>query len=143
MNKITSFLLITLLTTVLIGCSSGSSTTDSPQNLTGQYEGSFENADGSQTGVAVFNLVQRENSRDISGNAIFDRAGGNTCLFSGVLEDDASVTGFTASFTINNVNFQLNIENNANTLSGTYVLSEATDVCGLSTGSGNITVRRN
>ncbi len=140
MNKLATALLISVLATVLIGCSSGSSDTGQIQSISGTFTGSFENAVETQDGTATFNLAQAENSSNVTGNAIFDLEGGNTCLISGTVE--GTVTGFTASLTVNNVNFQLNIGDDGNSLSGTYVLSGDVDGCSGPTGSGSITLNR-
>jgi len=140
MNKLANALLISLLATVLIGCSSGSSDTGQIQSISGTFSGSFENTQETQDGTATFNLAQAENSNSVTGNAIFDLEGGNTCLISGTVE--GTVTGFTASLDVSNVNFQLNIADNGNSLSGTYVLNGDVAGCSGPTGSGNISLTR-
>ncbi len=141
MNKLATALLFSVIATVLIGCSSGSSSAPEPQNVAGTYQGTFENTDGTQRGVATFTLVQSQNSFVVTGNAIFDRNGGNTCLISGQVTEGL-VNGFDVALTVAPINFQLAVSNNGQTLSGTYTNGAPSDDCGASTGSGNITINR-
>lgn len=139
MNKLATALLISVIATVLIGCSSGSSSS-APENISGRFEGSFRNTDDTQDGSAVFDLVQAENSDVVTGNALFGVDSRNICLISGPIS--GTVTGFTANLSVNGISFQLNISNSANTLSGTYVLSGTVAGCSGPTGSGEITLNK-
>ncbi len=140
MNKLATALLIPVLALVLIGCSSGSSSSPEPQDVNGQYSGTWTNTPGNQDGTAVFNLSQPEGLNSVTGNAIFESTGDNNCLLNGTVT--GTVTGFSLALTVGNTNFQLSIDNNGNTLSGTYVQTQDTDTCSGETGSGQITVTR-
>lgn len=146
MNKLATSLLISLLATVLIGCSSGSSTTDPDPvtlNITGTYQGTFENTEGDQEGTATFDLVLGTDGMTVTGNALFDREGGNTCLLSGSFGDGSTLAGSRLTLTLDDFTFTLSVSADANTLSGTYARSgEGTNICGRSTGSGTISLTR-
>jgi len=141
MNKLATALLISVIATVLIGCSSGGSSSPEPQNVTGVFQGNFENGTGTQSGNATFNLSQAAGTNVVTGNATFTFEDGNTCLLPGTIED-GTVTGFSVTFTVSDVNYQLSIVDGGNTLSGTYVLTVDTDICSGPTGSGEINVSR-
>ena len=144
MNKLANNLLIALLATVLIGCSSGSSTTSEPDailNVSGKFEGTFENTEATQDGAATFDLQLGTDDMTVTGNALFDREGGNTCLLSGPVEGTLSGTRLT--LTLDDFTFALAVSADANTLSGTYSRSGDTNPdCGRTTGSGNISLTR-
>ena len=141
MNKLATALLISALAMVLIGCSSGSTSTPVPQNVSGTFAGSFSNTSGTQDGTAIFNLSQPNNSNEVSGNAIFDTATRNTCLI-GANVTNGSVQGFGVSLSVGSTSFQLTIGDNGNTLTGTYVQTSDSEGCSGQTGSGSITLRR-
>ena len=146
MNKLATSLLISLLATVLIGCSSGSSTTDpEPEtlNITGTYQGTFENAEATQDGTATFDLVLGTDEMTVTGNALFDREGGNTCLLSGPFSDGSTLAGSRLTLLLDDFTFALSVSADAGTISGTYARSGDGDAtCGRTTGSGNITLTR-
>jgi len=142
MNKLATALLISVIATVLIGCSSGSSSSPEPQNVTGRYEGSFQNTDNTQNGTAVFNLVQGQNATTITGSALFSVDGrNNICLISGAIEN-GTITGFNVMLEVNGITFQLATNDGNTTLNGTYVLTGTVEGCSGPTGSGNITLTR-
>jgi hypothetical protein len=137
MKNLALALAITLL---LAACSSGSTVAPLDISLNGVFTGTFENIDGSQDGTATLNLTQLSDSDAITGNAIFDTGDRNICLISGVVTGTNS--GASASLNIGSANLQLAISNNGSTLSGTYVLVAATDICSSDSGSGTITLNR-
>ena len=130
------------MTLLLAACSSGSTVAPLDVSLNGTFTGSFENTPGTQDGTATFNLSQVADSQTVTGNAIFDTTGTNTCLLNGVISNGAN-NGANVTLTTNGqVNFQLAISNNGDTLSGTYVLSGAVATCSNGSGSGTITLNR-
>ena len=144
MNKLATTLLISLLATVLIGCSSGSSSApEEPAifDITGRYEGTFENFEGTQDGSAVLDLQLADDATTVTGNAIFDREGGNTCLLSGSVT--GTLNGFGLALELDGgFSFALTVNDSATVISGTYTTNVETDICGRSTGAGDITVSR-
>jgi len=144
MNKLATTLLITLLATVLIGCSSGSSSAPEESgvlDITGRYEGTFENFEGTQDGSALLDLQLAEDETTVTGNAIFDREGGNTCLLSGPVT--GTLNGFRITLELDGgFSFELTVNDTATELSGTYATDAETEICGRSTGAGDITVSR-
>ena len=138
-------LALALATTLLIAaCSSGSTVAPLPFTINGAYSGTFSNTDGNQQGTAVINVSQVDIDAEETGNGIFDITVGSTsnvCLLNGTIENGAN-NGSSASLTIANANFQLAVSNDGNTLSGTYVVTEDTDICSNGTGSGTITLNR-
>ncbi|MCH2189438.1 MAG: hypothetical protein MK188_00755 [Gammaproteobacteria bacterium] len=143
MNKLATSLLISLLATVLIGCSSGSSTTspgDVVLNISGKFEGTFENTEGNQSGLATFDLQLAEDEMTVSGNALFDDEN-NQCLLSGPIT--GTLAGSNLTLSLDDFTFTLAVSSDANTLSGTYARSSNEDTrCGRTTGAGNITLTR-
>ncbi|MBL4674246.1 MAG: hypothetical protein JKX81_18445 [Arenicella sp.] len=137
MKKLAFALAITLL---LAACSSGSTVAPLDVSLNGVFTGTFVNVEDTQDGTATLNLSQLADSSAITGNAIFDTGDRNTCLINGLVTGTNS--GASASLTIGGANLQLAISNNGNTLSGTYVLVTATDICSSESGSGTITLSR-
>ncbi len=142
MNKLATALLIPALATILIGCSSGgSSSTPEPQNVSGTFNGTWGNTPGTQNGTASFNLSQPLNSSEITGNVLFDSNGTNTCLISVAVT--GLVQGFGVSLEAGNTMFQLTLSDGGNTLSGSYVQGGTPSTgCSGQTGSGTITLTR-
>lgn len=142
MNKLATALLIPALATVLIGCSSGgSSTTPAPQNVSGTFSGTWDNTPGTQDGTASFNLSQPGNSSEVTGNVLFDSNGSNTCLISATIT--GTVQGFGVALTAGNTTFQFTLTDGGNTLSGSYVQSDSPpEGCSGQTGSGTMTLTR-
>jgi hypothetical protein len=137
MKNLALALAITLL---LAACSSGSTVAPLDVSLNGVYIGTFENVEGTQDGNATLNLSQTTGGTSITGNAIFDVNGRNTCLINGIVTGDNN--GSNVTITIGGANVQLAISNNGNTLSGTYVLTTVTESCSSESGSGTITLNR-
>lgn len=137
MKKLTFALALTLL---LAACSSGSTVAPLDVSLSGVFTGTFVNVEGTQDGSATLNLSQLSDSDAVTGNAIFDTGDRNTCLINGLVT--GTNNGASASLTIGGANLQLAISDNGNTLSGTYVLVDATDICSSESGSGSITLTR-
>jgi hypothetical protein len=137
MKNLALALAITLL---LAACSSGSTVAPLDVTLNGVFSGTFENVDGTQDGSATLNLSQVTDGTAIAGNAIFDTENRNTCLINGTVTGVNN--GSSASITIGSINLQLAISNNGNTLSGTYVITEASSTCSSGSGSGTVTLNR-
>lgn len=143
MNKLATSLLISLLATVLIGCSSGSSTTSSGDvilNISGKFVGDFENTEGNQDGTATLDLQLADDEVTVSGNALFDDEN-NQCLLSGPIT--GTLAGTNLTLTLDDFTFALAVSSDTNTLSGTYARSSNEDTsCGRTTGAGNISLTR-
>lgn len=122
----------------LSACSSGTTVSDTPINLTGKYTGSFENQEENDEGTVIIDLVE-DNAGVFSGIAQFIDSG---CLVNGTVTS-GTVTGFSVTIVIDqsggNVTLQLTSDNAGN-LNGTYL---ATGDCSNASGTGSISLSRN
>ena len=87
MKNITLILLFTLL---LAACSSGTTVSDSPQNVTSRFQGTFQTTVAGESGSVTIDLIENA-SGDITGNIIFT-SNGSICLRNSTV--NGSSTGF-------------------------------------------------
>lgn len=86
-------IVLALIATLLVSaCSSGSTATELPQNVTSLFTGSYQNTAGTQSGAITLDIV--ENAGGVTGNLIFVAAGDNNCL------SNASVSGTSNGFNL-------------------------------------------
>ena len=134
MKKLASIFVLSLL---LTACSSGTTVSDTPINLSGKYTGTFQNQDNTDKGIVIIDLVEN-NGGVFSGIAQFIDS---VCLVNGTVAS-GSTAGFSVNLIINqedgNVTLQLNSDN-AGKLTGTYLASGA---CSNGTGTGSISLSR-
>jgi hypothetical protein len=93
---------------LMVGCSSGTTVSDLPQNVTNRYVGTFQNTPGTQNGSIQLDLI--ETAGVVSGNVIFTSSGanclrnapvsGNSTGFNIALEAAQSATLFTITTTV-------------------------------------------
>jgi hypothetical protein len=74
-------------------CSSGSTVTESPANVTSRFQGTFQNTPNTQSGSVIIDIIE-DASGGISGNIIF-QASGNNCL------RNAPISGNSSGFNMN------------------------------------------
>ncbi|MBX2848767.1 MAG: hypothetical protein KTR16_10625 [Acidiferrobacterales bacterium] len=148
-----------ILLVSVAACSSGSTVAEVPFNVSGIYNGTFENTDGTQSGSFTLNIVEDESTGAILGNIIFETED-NTCFVNG------SVTGSTSSFSVfleadqtfqvteispsfgvvertefgGTISYVLTQSNNGNTLAGTYI--STVDLCSNFSGAGTVQINR-
>lgn len=124
-----------VMTLFLAACSSGTSVSDEPDNLTGVYTGTFENLENTDSGTVVLNLVE-DNAGNFSGIAQFPDS---LCLINSTITSGTS-TGFSIQLILADLTIQLNSDNEGN-LSGTYTYTATTgELCSNASGSGSINV---
>lgn len=138
MKKLLTILSISF---VLAACSSGSSVSETPPNITGTWTGTFSNSAGSDSGTITLNLTQIVDSLTVTGIAIILDS---DCLTNGSVS--GTVNGFKTTLNVtqatdpvSNLQMELTIDGN-NTMSGNYV-TDAAGNGGCSTGSGAGTVQ--
>lgn len=129
-----------ILSFFLAACSSGSTVSDNPINLTGLYTGTYESQNGEDMGEITINLAQPQDATTLTGTVMVQPVTFE-CLSNGAIST-GSVSGFSVSVTANQINlgsvtFQLSFDN-ANTLTGTYIATG----CSNATGSGTVTLTR-
>ena len=152
MKRLISLITALVLTSTLIGCSSGTTVSAIPVSLTGIFTGTFTNTPDTQSGTITLNLAESVDGTTVSGNIIFDSEKEN-CLINAVISDgiisgfsvtlnaDQSTTSRSGSTTTSGtINIQLTQSNNGNNLDGTYVTSGQN--CSNSTGSGTMSLSR-
>ena len=84
---------ISLMLVLLVSaCSSGTTVSDLPQNVTSLFRGTFQNNPGTQNGSVTLNIVE-DAAGNITGNITFS-ANGNNCL------SNAPVTGNSNGFNL-------------------------------------------
>lgn len=81
-----------MLTIVVTACSSGTTVSELPSNVTNRFQGTFQNTPGTQSGDVTLNITE-DAAGNINGNIIFTSAGAN-CLKNG------AVTGTTSGFSV-------------------------------------------
>ena len=87
-------IVLALIATLLVSaCSSGSTATELPQNITSLFKGSYQNTPGTQSGTITLDIVE-DASGGVTGNLIFVAAGNNNCL------TNASVSGTSSGFNL-------------------------------------------
>ena len=158
-------IILSLFTLLLVSaCSSGSTVADTPFNVTGLFQGEFENTSGSRRSTFTLNIVEDVDSGDISGNLIFADEGDDDsgCTFNGL------VTGSTAGFSValvasvsginedpevdengdpveqtvsGTINYQLTQSNSGNRMTGTYV-TIGLGSCSNASGAGSVVINR-
>lgn len=129
MKKILTILSISF---ILAACSSGSSVSETPPNLTGTWTGTFSNSDGTDSGDITLNLNQVVDSLTVTGIALIS---GSDCIASGSVE--GTVNSFSASLNVNSRTdppsiMQLQLTVSGSTMSGNYITNEG------GTGTGGI-----
>jgi len=137
MKNIALTLCITLL---LAACSSGSSVSDIPPNISGLYRGDFESSNQSDAGTMIMNLAD-DNNGAIQGTLQFEFSATDlTCLVNSTIE--GTINGFAVRLESEQngglITFQLTASDTA--LTGTYVTSGSP--CSNFSGSGSITLTR-
>lgn len=144
MKKLLTILSISF---ALAACSSGSSVTEEPANITGLWTGTFQNDDGTDVGSITLNLIQIVDSLTVSGNASIS---GSDCIASGTVE--GTVNGSQVSLNVNSRTDPPSLMQNVmtltgNSMSGTYITNEGgtgtggiLDACSPGSGTGTIQV---
>jgi len=131
--------LIVALTFFLAACSSGTTVSDNPINLTGLFTGTYESQNGEDRGEITINLAQPQDATTLSGT-VSVQPDTFECLSNGAIST-GSISGFsvtiTAGLALGDATFQLTFDN-ANTLTGTYIANG----CSNATGSGTVTLTR-
>lgn len=141
MKKLTFALLLPLLIVVIAGCSSGSSSTQEEQNITGLFRGPFKSSNDQDEGVMILNLAHDEESDKVQGTIQFEfNIDDPTCLKNGTIEGDVNGASVRLTSDIGGgvLTMQLTIDNSS--LRGTYVTSG--DPCSNFSGSGSIVLNR-
>jgi hypothetical protein len=126
-----------VMTLFLVACSSGTTVSDSPNNLTGTYTGTFENQEGTDKGTVILDLVE-DNDGNFSGIAQFVDS---LCLVNSTIASGSTV-GFSVRLVLAEITIQFNSDNNGN-LSGSYTYTNLSGVCSNASGTGTISVSRN
>lgn len=126
-----------VMTLFLTACSSGTSVSNTPDNATGTYTGTFENLDNTDSGTAILNLVEDSDSA-FTGTAQFID---NDCLLNSVISEGTRV-GFNIQLILEEVTLQLNSDNDGN-LSGTYTYTGTDGECSNESGSGSLVLSLN
>ncbi|MFT7526440.1 MAG: hypothetical protein ACI9LY_001587 [Arenicella sp.] len=73
-------IVLALIATLLVSaCSSGSTATELPQNITSLFTGTYQNTPGTQSGTMTLDIVE-DTAGGVTGNLIFVPAGNNNCL---------------------------------------------------------------
>lgn len=124
-------------TLFLTACSSGTSVSESPINLSGKYTGTFQNQDDTDKGTVIIDLVENS-AGEFSGIAQFIDS---VCLNNGTVSS-GTTSGFSVNLVVNQdgggITLQLN-SNNKGRLNGTYL---ASGDCSNGTGAGSISLSR-
>lgn len=81
-----------MLTILVSACSSGTTVSPVPSNVTSRFVGNFQNTPGSQSGGVTLDISE-DDAGNITGNIIFTSAGAN-CL------KNATVSGTTSGFSV-------------------------------------------
>lgn len=127
-----------VMTLFLVACSSGTTVSDIPNNLTGNYTGTFENQEGTDMGTVIIDLVE-DDQGNFTGIAQFIDS---LCLVNSPITSGTTV-GFTLNLVLSEITIQFNSDNAGN-LSGSYTYTTGTgSVCSNASGTGTISVSRN
>jgi hypothetical protein len=126
-----------VMTLFLAACSSGTSVSDVPINVTGNYTGTYKNLEDTDDGTVILNLVE-DGGGSFSGIAQFID---NDCLLNSVIQSGTRV-GFNIQIVLQEATLQLNSDNAGN-LSGTYTYTSGDGQCSNSSGSGSLSVSLN
>ena len=87
-------IVLALIAVLLVSaCSSGSTATELPQNVTSLFRGTYQNTPGTQTGTITLDIVENV-AGAVTGNIIFVATGNNNCL------TNAPVTGTSSGFNL-------------------------------------------
>jgi len=92
------------LAILTIGCSSGTTVSDLPSNVTSRFVGTFVNTPNTQNGTVTLDLAETDGS--VSGNVIFESSGSN-CLKNATVSGNN--TGFNMNLTAEQVSRQYTI----------------------------------
>lgn len=88
-------IVLALIAALLVSaCSSGSTATELPQNVTSTFLGSYQNTPNTQSGTITLD-IQESTGGAVSGNIIFVSAGNNNCL------TNTTVSGTSSGFNLN------------------------------------------
>ncbi|HAU68653.1 MAG: hypothetical protein P8I38_01325 [Arenicella sp.] len=154
MKKSNSVLLALVIAFTMTACSSGTTVSPEPINLTGLYKGTFTNTDENSTGTITLNIAESIDGTTVSGNIIFESDDTN-CLSNGPIT--GTISGFSLALTADQINSnesgstvstgtlsaQLTQSNNGNNLDGTYVTANTVGlVCSNQSGSGTMNLVR-
>lgn len=90
-----------MVTLLVSACSSGSTATELPANVTSRFQGTYENTTGSQMGTVTIDIVETADGT-VSGNIIFESEGSN-CLRNAPVTGNS--TGFNLSLTADQSGF--------------------------------------
>ena len=82
-----------VLTMLVAACSSGTTVSETPSNVTSRFQGTFANTPGTQSGTVILD-IQEDTAGNVTGNIIF-QASGDNCL------QNATVAGETTGFSLN------------------------------------------
>ena len=97
MHLMKNILLVLLAASLVTACSSGTTVSPSPSNVTQLFQGTFQNNPGTESGTVTLNIVDDGNG-GITGNISFS-ASPNPCLRNGTVTGDTS--GFNINFVVN------------------------------------------
>lgn len=87
-----NLVLATAFAVLVSACSSGTTVSDVPSNVTSRFVGTFQNTPGTQSGNVTLDILEND-SGAVSGNIIFTSSGAN-CL------STSTVSGTTSGFTV-------------------------------------------
>jgi hypothetical protein len=91
-------IVLALVAALLVSaCSSGSTATELPQNVTSLFRGSYQNTPGTQNGTITLDIVE-DASGVVTGNIIFVAAANNNCLTTAPIASGNS-NGFNLTLT--------------------------------------------
>jgi len=147
---------------LMTACSSGTTVADTPSNVTGRFQGTFENTPGSESGTIIINIAE-DDTGNITGTVIFESSGPN-CLRNSTVEgsrsafsvtlvapqsvvvtttttDEMGMETTTTNTETSEINYTLTASNNSTSLAGTYVVTGG-ETCSNSTGSGTVNLSR-
>lgn len=89
-----NIVLALIAASLVSACSSGSTATELPQDVTSIFRGSYENTPSTQSGNITLD-IQETTGGVVSGNIIFTSAGDNNCL------TNTTVSGTSSGFNLN------------------------------------------
>ena len=95
MHLMKNILLVLLVASLVAACSSGTTVSPSPANVTQLFQGTFQNNPGTESGSVTLNIIDDGNG-NISGTITFNAAP-NPCLRNATVNGNTS--GFNMTFT--------------------------------------------
>lgn len=128
-----------VMTLFLAACSSGTSVSEEPNNLTGNYSGSFQNQENTDSGTAQINIVENSAGAFTGFAQFLD----SKCLVNGPIVSGNTV-GFAVTLNISQDAGALSLQlttDNASRLTGTYFLT-GNAACSNASATGTINLTR-